>query len=162
MKRLLIAAVLSAAPIAAFAESHSTDEAAAAETVDYAAEVAALGGDAAAGEKVYRKCRACHAIDKPQRKVGPHQVGIIGRPAAVVEKFKYSKAMMAAAEDNPNTDEAGDGIVWNAATLTEYLKAPKKYIKGTKMAFAGLKKEQDVKDVIAYMLDAGGVYEPES
>ncbi len=136
MKKFIVAAALALAPMAA-----------AAEDVNYAAQVEALGGDAAAGAKVYNKCKACHVIDKEQNRVGPHQVGVIGRPAGAVEGFRYSKAM------------ADSGLVWDAATLDAYLENPRGYLKGTKMAFAGLKDEQDRKDVIAYLLDAGGVWE---
>ena len=102
--------------------------------------VSAQAGDAAAGEKVFKKCKSCHVADAEKNKTGPHLVGIIGREAGSVESFKkYSKAMKAS------------GIVWNAETLDGYLAAPKKYLKGTKMAFAGLKKEEDRQDLIAYL-----------
>lgn len=130
-----------------------------AEDVDYAAQVAALGGDAAAGAKVYKKCQACHNFDPTKKKIGPHQVGVIGRPAGVVEGFKYSTAMEAAAADNPNTDAAGDGIVWDVPTLQAYLADPKGYVPKTKMSFAGLKKDEDIINVIAYLAQEGGIYE---
>jgi cytochrome c len=69
-------------------------------------------------------------------------VNIVGRAAGAVEKFKYSKAM------------AGSGLVWDEATLTGFLAKPKKYLKGTKMSFAGLKKESDIANVIAYLKSA--------
>lgn len=99
-------------------------------------------GDAAKGKKVFRKCKACHVVDKEKNRVGPHLVGIIGRSAASVEKFKYSKALKA---------KAAEGLVWDEASIAEFLKAPKKYLKGTKMAFVGLKKQNDIDNVIAYM-----------
>ena len=96
-------------------------------------------GDIEAGMKVFRKCKACHVVDKEKNKTGPHLVGIIGRPAASVESFKkYSKAMKES------------GIVWDAASLDGYLENPKKYLKGGKMAFAGLKKKKDRDNIIAY------------
>ena len=99
----------------------------------------AHAGDIKAGEKVFKKCKACHVVDKEKNKTGPHLVGIIGRPAASVESFKkYSKAMKAS------------GIVWDAASLDGYLESPKKYLKGGKMAFAGLKKQKDRDNIIAY------------
>ena len=104
-------------------------------------------GDAAKGEKVFRKCKACHVVDAEKNRVGPHLVGVIGRPAAHVEKFKYSKAMQAKAEE---------GLVWDEASIAEFLKAPKKYLKGTKMAFVGLKKQDDIDDVIAYIKAESG------
>ena len=100
----------------------------------------AMAGDAALGEKVFKKCKSCHVDDKEKNKTGPHLVGIIGREAGSVESYKkYSKAMKAS------------GIIWNAETLDGYLTSPKKYLKGTKMAFAGLRKEKDRQDIIAYL-----------
>ncbi|UUX48597.1 cytochrome c family protein [Nisaea acidiphila] len=117
--------------------------------VAYAAAVLALvaspalaAGDAGKGEKVFKKCKACHVVDKEKNRVGPHLVGLFGRTAGTVEKFKYSKAMKTKGEE---------GLVWNEETITEYLKAPKKYVKGTKMAFAGLKKQGDIDNIIAYL-----------
>lgn len=104
-------------------------------------------GDAAKGKKVFRKCKACHVVDKEKNRVGPHLVGIFGRPAASVEKFKYSKAMKA---------KAAEGLVWDEASLAEFLAAPKKYLKGTKMAFVGLKKQDDIDNVIAYIKAESG------
>jgi cytochrome c len=99
----------------------------------------AQAGDAAAGAKVFKKCKACHYIDREKNKSGPHLVDIIGRAAGAVDGFKYSKAM------------AGSGLVWDEATLAGFLAKPKKYLKGTKMSFAGLKKESDIANVIAYL-----------
>ena len=99
----------------------------------------AQAGDAAAGAKVFKKCKACHYVDREKNKSGPHLVNIIGRAAGAVEGFKYSKAM------------AGSGLVWDEATLAGFLAKPKKYLKGTKMSFAGLKKESDIANVIAYL-----------
>lgn len=102
--------------------------------------VPAMAGDIKAGEKVFKKCKACHVVDKEKNKTGPHLVNIIGRTAGSLESYKkYSKAM----------NESG--IVWDDDTLDGYLEKPKKYIKGTKMAFAGLKKEKDRDNVIAYI-----------
>lgn len=101
--------------------------------------VAAHAGDAAAGKKVFKKCKACHYAAKDKNKTGPHLVNLIGREAGTVEGYKYSKAMKSS------------GIVWDEDTLTAYLRAPKKYLKGTKMAFAGLRKDADIANVIAYL-----------
>jgi cytochrome c len=99
-------------------------------------------GDPAKGEKVFNRCKACHVVDKEQNRVGPHLVGIIGRQAGSVEGFKYSDAMK------------NSGKTWDEETLAAYLKDPKGYIAGNKMAFAGLKKEDEVADVIAYLKQA--------
>ena len=96
-------------------------------------------GDAATGEKVFRRCKACHYMDKEKNKTGPHLVNIIGRAAGTVDSYKYSKAM------------AGSGLVWDEATMAGFLTKLKKYLKGTKMAFVGLRKESDIADVIAYL-----------
>lgn len=101
-----------------------------------------LAQDAAAGEKVFAKCKACHVADEDKNKVGPSLKGVIGRTAGTHADFKYSTAMI----------EAGKaGLVWDEAKLTEYLRAPREMIKGGKMAFAGLKKDEDLANVIAYL-----------
>mgnify|MGYP002031560540 FL=1 len=97
-------------------------------------------GDVAAGEKVFKKCKACHVVNKAQNRTGPHLVNLFGRTAGSLEGYKkYSKAMKTS------------GIVWDEETLDAYLKAPKKYVKGTRMAFVGLKKDADRANVISYM-----------
>ncbi len=107
------------------------------------AEAAApAAGDAAAGKKVFNKCKACHFVDKEKNKVGPHLKGVVGRKAASVEGFKYSEAMKA---------KGAEGLVWTEDNLKAYLAAPKKFVPGNKMAFAGLKKDKDIADVIAYL-----------
>ncbi len=100
---------------------------------------ALAAGDAAAGEKVFKKCKACHTFDPGKKKIGPHLKGVIGRKAGAVEGYKYSKAMKAA------------DITWDAANLDEFLKKPKAFLKGTKMSFSGLKKEDQRANVIAYI-----------
>jgi cytochrome c len=95
-------------------------------------------GDAAEGEKVFNKCKACHAVDEPQNKIGPHLVGIFGRPAGSVEDFNYSDAMKES------------GVTWNEETIAAYLADPRGYIKGNRMALAGLK-EEEIADLIAYL-----------
>jgi len=107
-----------------------------------AAASAMADGDPADGEKLFGRCKACHVVDKEQNRVGPHLVGIIGRPAGSVGTFKYSDAMK------------NSGKTWDEATLAAYLQDPKGYIPGNKMAFAGLKKEDEVEDVIAYLKQA--------
>lgn len=99
-------------------------------------------GDAAKGEKVFLKCKACHENEKGANKVGPTLKGIVGRKAASVADYKYSEAMIA---------KGAEGVVWDEATLTAYLPDPKAFVPKTKMAFAGLKKPEDVADIIAYL-----------
>lgn len=106
-----------------------------------AAGLAQAEGDAKKGKRVFNKCKACHVVNKEANRVGPHLVGIIGRDVASIEGFKYSKAMTA----------WGEGKSWDEAMLAEFIANPKGTIKGTKMAFAGLKKEADVANVIAYI-----------
>jgi cytochrome c len=104
--------------------------------------VALAEGDAAQGEKVFNKCRACHVVDEPQNRVGPHLVGLFGRQAGSVEDFRYSDAMKEA------------GVTWNEETIAEYVADPRGYIKGNRMAFAGLRKEEEIADLIAYLKEA--------
>ncbi len=100
-------------------------------------------GDPVAGKVIFKKCQACHTVDGPNR-VGPHLAGIVGRPVASVEGFKYSKAMTAFAEGGRN---------WDAGLLAEYLEAPRTVVKGTTMAFAGIKKPDELMNLIAYLQD---------
>jgi len=99
-------------------------------------------GDAAAGQKVFNQCKACHDVEKGVNKVGPTLKGVVGRKAASVPDYKYSDAMIA---------KGAEGVVWDEATLTAYLPDPKAFVPKTKMAFAGLKKPEDVANVIAYL-----------
>lgn len=99
-------------------------------------------GDAAKGEKVFKKCKACHDVGEgAKNKVGPQLNGIVGRAWGTAEGFKYSPALMGMAE----------GKTWTAEELDAFLTKPKDYIPKTKMAFAGLKKDDDRADVIAYL-----------
>lgn len=99
-------------------------------------------GDAVAGAKVFKQCQACHSAVDDKNKVGPTLMGVVGRPVATVAGFKYSKAM---------TEFGADGKVWSEELLEEYLPKPRELVKGTTMTFAGLKKEADIENVIAYL-----------
>lgn len=100
-------------------------------------------GDAAKGEKVFKKCKACHAVGEgAKNRVGPVLNGVFGAPLAQNPDFKYSKGMQ---------EKAAEGLVWDDANLTAFLTKPRDFVKGTKMAFAGLRKEQEIQDVIAYL-----------
>lgn len=99
--------------------------------------------DPAAGENVFKKCASCHSVDPSgTNKVGPGLYGIVGRPVAAHEGFNYSAAM----KDHVSVDPD-----WSYEALNAFLHAPKKYVPGTAMGFAGLKKEEDRADVIAYL-----------
>lgn len=111
--------------------------------VSVSATVAAAEGDAAKGEKVFRKCKACHAVgDGAENKVGPILNGVVGRAVAAGEGFEYSEALVAM---------GADGVVWDEANLAAFLEKPREYAAGTKMSFAGLRKEKDRDNVIAYL-----------
>ncbi|MDP7233020.1 MAG: cytochrome c family protein [Alphaproteobacteria bacterium] len=113
--------------------------------VAVAASGSAAAADVAAGEKVFKKCKACHTIEAGgKNKIGPNLAGIFGRQAALVEGYKYSKALRRSE------------ITWDDANMTEWLASPKKMLKGNKMAFPGLRNEEDIVNVIAYMKEAGG------
>ena len=101
-------------------------------------------GDPEKGEKVFNKCKTCHVVEEEQNKVGPHLVGIFGRQAGSVEGFKYSDAMKES------------GIVWEDETITAYLKEPRAYIPGNRMAFAGLRKDEEIADLLAYLHEEAG------
>lgn len=103
----------------------------------------AAAQDAENGEQVFRKCRACHQVGEGAKNtVGPQLNNIIGRPAGSVEGFNYSKA---------NKEAGAGGLVWTEENLMEYLENPRKFMPRNKMAFAGLRDEQDRKDVIAFL-----------
>ena len=112
------------------------------ETVDIKALLAM--GDLAHGEKVFKKCSACHMIAAGGKNmIGPNLWNVIGRTAGSVSDYKYSKAMVAYAKE------------WSFEEMNSYLIKPQAYIKGTKMAFAGLRKEKDRASVILYMNSKG-------
>ena len=97
-------------------------------------------GDLAHGEKVFKKCTACHMIAADGKNmIGPNLWSVIGRTAGSVSDYKYSKAMVAYGKE------------WTFEEMNSYLIKPQAYIKGTKMAFAGLRKEKDRASVILYL-----------
>ena len=97
-------------------------------------------GDVAAGEKVFKKCAACHSIDKGgKNKIGPALYNVVGRQVGGVADYKYSKALSEYKKD------------WTFEELNGFLLKPSKWIKGTKMAYAGLRKESDRASVIKYL-----------
>lgn len=109
-----------------------------------AATVAAYAQDVAAGEKSFAKCRACHQVGETAKNgVGPELNGLLGRKSGSVAGYNYSDA-------NKNS-----GITWDAAVFADYIKDPKAKIPGTKMAFAGIKNEQEVKDLTAFLAQYG-------
>jgi cytochrome c len=100
----------------------------------------ATAQDAAAGEKVFLVCKACHQVgDSAKNAVGPVLNGLFSRKAGTVEGYSYS-------DSNKKS-----GITWDEVTFSEYIKDPKAKVPGTKMAFAGIKDEQKIKDLMAYL-----------
>lgn len=99
-------------------------------------------GDAEAGAAVFKKCVTCHVVDSDKNKVGPSLKGLFGRKAGTHPDFSYSSGMKAAGEG---------GLVWDETTLRDYLHNPKAKVKGTKMAFAGVKKDDEITNLIAYL-----------
>lgn len=103
---------------------------------------ASAAGDAAKGEKVFAKCKACHSLEAGQNKIGPSLHGVFGRTAGTADGFKYSPAMK------------DSGVVWDEKTISEYLADPKGFIPGNKMTFVGVRKDDERQDVIAYLKEA--------
>ena len=121
-----------------FAETDSTKASGAVDTVDISALLAM--GSVDHGKKVFKKCSACHSIKKGGRNnIGPALYNVLGRNMGALEDYKYSKALIAFGKD------------WTFQEMNSFLIKPASYIKGTKMAFAGLKKEKDRASVILYM-----------
>ena len=121
-----------------FAEVDQTKASSSVETVDIAALLAL--GTVEHGQKVFKKCSACHSIKKGGRNnIGPALYNVLGRNMGALEDYKYSKALIAFGKD------------WTFDEMNNFLIKPTTYIKGTKMAFAGLKKEKDRASVILYM-----------
>ncbi len=132
------------------AEAEEVQMAAAEPAVDApAADAAATGGAAldpelvAEGEKVYKKCQSCHQVGEgAKNRTGPILNGIVGHPIGAVEGFRYSKVF---------EELNAEGKVWTEEELAAFLADPRGYAKGTKMSFAGLRKEDDIAAVTAYL-----------
>ena len=102
----------------------------------------AMAQDAAKGKKVFNKCKACHSLKAGKKKIGPDLAKLFGRKAGTVKKFRYSKALKKS------------GVVWNEKSLDEFLAKPRKFVKGTKMSFPGLKKKADRDNLIAFLKES--------
>jgi len=102
----------------------------------------ALGadGDPTRGEQIYHRCQGCHSIDA--NRVGPRHAGLFGRHAGSLDDYSYSDAMRAS------------GVVWDETILDQFLTAPRKFIPGTRMPFAGIPDAQERADLIAYLKKA--------
>ena len=118
--------------------SANSDTAEVVKKIDIAA-IMALG-DVASGEKIFKKCVACHSINKGgKNKIGPALYNVVGRAVGGVDNYKYSKTLSSYGKD------------WTFEELNGYLQKPASYLKGTKMSFAGLRKEKDRASVIKYL-----------
>ena len=109
--------------------------------------LAPLGGamaqDADAGARVFNQCRACHTINQGGRNgVGPNLYGVWGRAAGSIEAFRYSAPMRA---------KAGEGLTWTPENLRAYLTDPKAVVPAGSMSFAGIRNEQQLNDLLAYL-----------
>ena len=145
------AAVLDVTP-----EEEGTEEAAALAAEEEPVEVAAAEAEpadapdpelVAAGEKVFRQCKACHMVgDGAKNRVGPHLNGVMNRAAGMVDGFRYSSALK---------DMAADGLVWDEESLAAFLADPRGFMKGTKMGFAGLRSDEDIAAINAYLSTFG-------
>lgn len=100
-------------------------------------------GDADAGATIFKRCAGCHAVGEDARnKTGPELNALLGRTAGSLADFNYSAAMK---------DAGAAGLVWTEADLHAFLEAPKAKVPGTKMSFPGLKKPEDIDNVVAYL-----------
>ncbi len=107
----------------------------------------AQSGDAEAGERVFNQCKACHQVgERAKNRVGPTLNGVVGRAAGSVEGFRYSNVL------------SESGLSWDEETLAAYLADPRGFLAGNKMAFAGLRSDEDIANVIAFLAsyDADG------
>lgn len=110
---------------------------------DPAATPISSGGDATKGQRLFARCKACHNLTSAARsRMGPNLDGLFGREAGAYEGYRYSKALAEA------------DFIWTEDKLDQWLAQPKTFMPGNKMAFAGLRKEQDRKDLMAYLRQA--------
>lgn len=129
IKQAIVASFLAVLPVMGLAESH------------------AVPGDAEAGERVFNKCKACHQVgEDAKNRVGPVLNGIVNGPVGAVEDFRYSNVFQ---------EMNAEGKTWTPEELAAFLEKPRDYAKGTKMAFAGLRKEEERTNVIAYLATFG-------
>ena len=99
-------------------------------------------GDVVRGEQIFKKCKVCHTTaEGAKRRIGPNLFDIMGSEIANKSNFKYSKALM----------DYKSNSVWDQQLMYQWLQSPSKFAKGTKMAFPGLRKDEDLKDIIAYL-----------
>ena len=104
----------------------------------------AAAGDPTAGETAFRVCRTCHQVGENARNfVGPELNGVVGRQAGTVPGYNYSDA------------NKHSGLTWDEATLAKYLKNPREIVPGTKMAYPGMQRDEDIANVIAYLKQFG-------
>ncbi|RED18397.1 c-type cytochrome [Pontivivens insulae] len=104
----------------------------------------AVTGDAEAGARLFRQCRACHSLNEGRNGVGPSLHGLIGATAGQVDGFRYSDAM------------AASGVIWGAGTLDGFLADPRGYVDGTSMAYRGMGDAEDRQNLIAYLARESG------
>jgi len=103
---------------------------------------ALAAGDVEKGKAVFKRCQVCHVHDTKTNKVGPHLGDVVGRKAGSDEGFHYSDAMKKKGEE---------GLTWTEENIATYLKDPKAFVPGNKMVFVGLKKDDEIADVIAFL-----------
>jgi cytochrome c len=124
----------------------STSDASQATTAEVKIDIAALmaQGDVESGKKIFKKCAACHSINKGgKNKIGPALYNVVGRKVGGVDGYKYSKVL------------ASYGKEWTFEELNGFLKKPASYLRGTKMSYAGLRKEIDRASIIKYLNQSG-------
>ena len=105
-----------------------------------AAPAALAAGDVEKGKVVFKRCAVCH--DPKTNKVGPHLGGVVGRKAGSLADYRYSDAMK---------KKGDEGLVWTEENIASYLKDPKAFVPGNKMVFVGLKKDDEIADVVVYL-----------